>query len=135
QGTTDVQCMRLNPKQVMEAGVESALARCLGGTIGPDRYATPQLVARPLADRPRLSLVPPWEGDPPRAAQAAEECVDLIAKVVPGACACVLMADARDRPLAVAAFALTVGAPPTEIALSTDPPEVLWLRYAHIRLA
>jgi hypothetical protein len=100
-----------------------------------DRYSRIQAVARRLADRPRLCLVGPLEADRPRAAQDAEECVDLLGKVVAGARACVLMADTRDRPLAGVAFDLAVGAPPAELGFSTEPPELLWSRYLHIRLA
>jgi hypothetical protein len=135
QGTTEVQCMRLSPQQVNDTGFETSLARRLGVSIEADRYAMIQAVARRLADRPRLCLVPPLNEEQPKIAQDAEACVDLMAKVVAGARACVLIADTRDRPLAGVAFDLTVGAPPAEVGLSADPPEILWFRYVHIRLA
>ena len=116
QGTTEVQCMHLNPQQVKDAGFEISLARRLGVSIEADRYAMIQAVARRLTDRPRLCLVPPLEEHRPSIAQDAEGCVDLLAKVVAGARACVLFADTRDRPLAGVAFDLTVGIRPRRSA-------------------
>jgi hypothetical protein len=135
QGATEIQSLRLNPQQVAEGGFECSLARRLGVSVGADRYAMLQAVGRCLADRPCLCLVPPLPVDRPQAAQDAEAGVDLLSKVVPGARACVLLADLRDRPLAGVAFDLTTGAPAAGLGLAADPADGLWARYLHVRLA
>ncbi len=134
-GTSEVQCIRLNPQLVVERGFEIALARRLGVTMDGDRYTRIQAVARRLADRPRLCLVPPLADERPKAAQDAEECVDLLGKVEPGARACVLLADTRARPLAGVAFDLAIGAPAAEVGSSAEPLDLVWSRYLHVRLA